>query len=447
MEANQKVRLVVCSLFQDAGEATRALELANGLMEQHPAGLSPEIIFLSHGGRFDQTFAKAGFLVMPAQPRLPGIGFQQDLKTTLFQFVGDAALAADLLRGERDALLKLHPDLILHGFWPVAGMAAKLCGIPEISYLPIPFEPGAFSTYLLRDLPDFLGPLTLFPYSIRTKIMASIPKCVKARVPLLRQSNLIRAYEEVGGAENRPKNLFDMLKADFTVVNDFPAFYQGEQIPKNFAITGPLFPRGTPGDDVDPEVKKRMAPDSGKLRVFCTLGSSGGKDFLLEAIRALKQMERCTAVILCPPAVCPLEDAKKAAGGSPDLYITDTFVPALQVNKMADVTLCHGGQGTLQTAIAGGTPIVGFAVQPEQQINLDHIVSFGAAIRLPARRWKAGPIRNALTAVDSDPKYRLNMETLQKKLFSIDGRAEAAKAIWENWASIRRPSSGFPHSL
>lgn len=70
MKAKKKVRIVVCSLFQDAGEATRALELANGREEQSPDGLNPEIIFLSHGGRFDRAFAEAGFPVEPAQPGL-----------------------------------------------------------------------------------------------------------------------------------------------------------------------------------------------------------------------------------------------------------------------------------------------------------------------------------------------------------------------------------------
>lgn len=105
---------------------------------------------------------------------------------------------------------------------------------------------------------------------------------------------------------------------------------------------------------------------------------------------------------------------------------------------MADITLCHGGQGTLQTAIAGVTPIVGVAMQPEQQINLDHIASFGAAIRLPARRWKADCIQNALAEVRSDPRYRANMKTLREMLLSIDGRTDAAKAIWDYWISRKR---------
>lgn len=433
----KKVRIVFCSLFQDAGEATRALELARGLRRQCPPGLSPEIIFLSHGGRFDEAFAEAGFSVTPAKPALPGVGFRQDLKTSALEFVGDAGLAAELLRGEYEAMLEIRPDFVIHGFWPVAGMAAKLTGTPEICYLPVPFEPKAFSTWLLQDLPDFVGPLTLLPKTVRMKIMAAIPKSLKLKMPLLRQKNLVRAFELAGGKENRPENLFDMLKSDFTIINDFSVFYEGKPLPQNFAVTGPLFPKGTRDAEIDPEIQRRLKPDSGKLKIFCTLGSSGGKDFLLEAIRALKRMENCTSVVLCPPSVCPFQEAKNVAGGSPDLYLTDAFVPALKVNKMADVVLSHGGQGTLQTAVASGTPVVGFAVQPEQQINLEHIVSFGAAVRLPSRRWKADAICGALKTVGTDPHYRSKMQILQKLLTEIDGETEAAKAIW-NFCSSQR---------
>lgn len=438
MENKRKVRIVISSLFQDAGEATRALELAKGLLHECPPGLYPELIFFSHGGRFDQEFIRDGFSVVPAQPALPGVGFRQDLKTTAFELIGDAVLAAELLRGELDGMRRLEPDFVLHGFWPVAGMAAKLAGVPEVCYLPLPLEPGAFAHYLLRDLPDFLGPLTLLPPFVRKKIMASVPAAVKLKAPHLRQKNLIQAYRAAGGAEPAPKNLFDMLKADFTVVNDFPIFYQGDPIPTNFAVTGPLFPWGADSEEPDPAIAEVLNYAEKGLRVFCTLGSSGGKSFLMEAIRALRLLDGCAAAILCPPAVCPLDEARVAACGSPNLYLTDRFVPALKVNRMADVVLCHGGQGTLQTAVACGTPVTGFAMQPEQQVNLDHIASFGGGIRLPARQWKAENIRTALARVAGNPEYRYRMARLREILLSSDGRTESAKAVWRYWLSRRK---------
>ncbi|MDI2091758.1 hypothetical protein [Commensalibacter oyaizuii] len=52
------------------------------------------------------------------------------------------------------------------------------------------------------------------------------------------------------------------------------------------------------------------------------------------------------------------------------VYVINKFIPALKVNLMADVILCHGGQGTLQTAFYVGTSVVGVAMQQEQFIDL-----------------------------------------------------------------------------
>jgi hypothetical protein len=74
----------------------------------------------------------------------------------------------------------------------------------------------------LQDLPDFLVPLTYLPTSFRKKIMGSIPKSLKLKTPVLKQSNILKALEKLDYNEKKPEihNLFDMLGADFTIIND-----------------------------------------------------------------------------------------------------------------------------------------------------------------------------------------------------------------------------------
>ncbi|AVK50512.1 hypothetical protein AXY43_22270 [Clostridium sp. MF28] len=75
--------------------------------------------------------------------------------------------------------------------------------------------------------------------------------------------------------------------------------------------------------------------------------------------------------------------------------------------------MLYGGQGTVQTAIASGTPIVGFAMQPEQQINLDNVVMKGAGIRIPINRWNAPKIQLAIRNIIKDTSYKENINTLK----------------------------------
>ena len=431
--AVKNIKIAISSLTQDAGEATRALELAKGLRESCPADVCLKIIFLSHGSTFDSVFIENGFEVYPVKPKLAGVGFMSDLATTTLNMVGSVDLAYALLKGEVDALSEIRPDVLLHGFWPVAGIASKVCKIPkEICYLPIPFEKEAFSTYLLQDLPDFLVPLTYLPKSFRKKIMSSIPKSLKLKVPILRQSNILKALEKLSCDDKMPEihNLFDMLSADFTVINDFPDFYSGCKLPDNFKVTGPLFSLTAKTQNIDSEIIEYFS-DSSKIKIFCTLGSSGKQEHLIEAIKGLSALpsKKYISVVLCPKAVCPIAYAKAAADGFSNIYITDTFVPALQVNALADIVLSHGGQGTVQTAVASDTPIVGFAMQPEQQVNLDHIAAFGGAIRLPISRWKSANIQKAIIEISSSAKYKENIQRLQTILQKTDGKKEAAAAM------------------
>ena len=125
-----------------------------------------------------------------------------------------------------------------------------------------------------------------------------------------------------------------------------------------------------------------------------------------------------------------LEDAKKAAMGNKNIYITDQFVPAPKVNELADIVISHGGQGTVQTAIASQTPIIGVALQPEQQINLDNVVLQGGAIRIPLHRFHSRRIHAMIRKMSGTDTYQKNIKKLQKYLFSSDGKQKAASAIW-----------------
>ncbi len=436
MESIKIIKFVISALFQDAGEATRAIELARGLREECPPKIKLEVIFLSHEDSFNSKIQNDGFEIFQVSPKLPGIGFRDDLKTTADNMIGDEDLAYRLLQGEVEALKQIQPDVFIHGFWPIAGIGAKLARVPlEISYLPIPFEQEAFSTYLMKDIPDFIEPLTRMPAGVRKFIMSKIPKSVKLKAPMLKQENILKAYARITGKQETPEmqNLFDMLKSDFTIVNDFPIFYEGVKLPEKFKVVGPLYSPSEPFEELDIKIRQHFDPEKKKIKIFCTLGSSGGRENLIEAIKALTAgaSPEWDSVVLCPASVCPIQEAQALAAGYQNIYITDAFVPALKINSMADLVVSHGGQGTVQTAIASGTPIVGFAAQPEQQINLDNIVMRGAAIRIPVQQWKAEEIRNAIIEVSGSPEYKQNMKELQEIQRGINGKKNSAIAIWE----------------
>jgi UDP:flavonoid glycosyltransferase YjiC (YdhE family) len=85
----------------------------------------------------------------------------------------------------------------------------------------------------------------------------------------------------------------------------------------------------------------------------------------------------------------------------------------------------------VQTAAASGTPVVEIALQPEQQMNLDHMEEYGAALRIPCKKWRSAAIRNAVCLILHNDSYKENAQALMKKIIGMDGGKEAAAIIWE----------------
>jgi UDP:flavonoid glycosyltransferase YjiC (YdhE family) len=375
----------------------------------------------------------AGFEVYDCSSELGGVGFRDQLRTQFPELVGDSNIARELIEGERRALSEIQPDLVIYGFWPMDSIASQLLGIPGVCFLPLPLHPDVLSSSLLKDVPDDLKPLTYLPLPLRRFIVRHVPKPVKMRAPGFRQENIRLAAQACGWSGSSRKNLFDMLRADLTIVLDLEDFYVGETLPSTFRIVGPLYATSDRAADIDPAILRLFDPSDEKPKVLCTMRSSGYKEHLLEAVRALTSGigSGWNSVILAPPAICSLQEAKAHAGVGTNSYITDAFVPALSVNELADVVVSHGGQGTVQTALTCGTPIVGVAMQLEQQVNLDNVGAKGAGIRIPTHRWTASNIQGALRNVLEDRRYQENARRLQQSVRRADGKKRSAEAIWQ----------------
>lgn len=435
METKKYLKIVFSAVLSDAGEVTRAIEIADGIRTYCPEGYELDIIFLSTGSRFEEKVISNGFKIFKCLPQLPGIGFREDFKTQGSNLIGDVKLAGELLKGEIDALKELKPDIIIYGFNPIAGLARRMVDKPicGICYMPTPMQKDVYLTSLMKDVPDNIKPLTYFPLDFRRSIIKLIPKSLKLKVPAFVQINIVKALKDFQWNGEPVKTVFDMLKADLTIINDFEEFNKDHKLPNNFKVVGPLYAPSPQNPKIDDNILNIFNDNNKRLKIFCTLGSSGDKESLFEAIKAFTQGvgKEWSAVILAPPAVCKIDEARECAGNAPNVYITDEFVPAPLVNALADVVVSHGGQGTIQTAIASGTPIVGFAMQPEQQINLDNVVAIGGGIRIPKHRWNVSNIQAAIKKINAEPSYKENIKTLGKVLESTDGKKNAALAIWK----------------
>lgn len=425
------IYVVLSVAWQDAGDTTRAIAMATALRDQCPPGLDLKVDFLSCGSRFEYQITNAGFNIVAAQPRVKGISVAHDLGWDWPEFFGSEDIARSFIEGQLAAFKSLKPDIVFHGMWAPASIAARLLGIRTINFLPVPLHPSAFAHGLVRDLPDMMPLFTRLPRPARRNI-AWWASGLMTKAPIFRQHRLGAAAAAYGWPIKGPISLFDMNMADLNLVNDHPIFHQEYlyRLPKNIVLTGPLY--ATDNSELDQDIAMHLKKGPGPS-ILVTMGSSGTEEFLFEAIRALKLTpeDNWTAVVLASKSICSLEKAKSIAAGDSRLLITDRFIPALAANSLADVIISHGGQGTVQCALAAGKPIVGVALQVEQQTNLDNAMNHGAAIRIQKQFWKAKNIRNAVLTVLHNHSYADKARTLAQILNAMDGAKTAAQVMWK----------------
>ena len=418
----------------NAGDTTRGVEVARALeAKAKREGRETEITFICppiDGPNFENTIRRAGFGIgytaVPLTPRV--IENFMNADRTGAEFVPELDRAKLYIEKYAEDLRRRAPDLVINGCIPPAGIAARLVGLPTVTYLPFPAHPAWVERHLLKDIPDELeNALTARLPKAWRRGLVRLASRLATKKPFFTQPTLARAGRSLGWQESRP-NLFSMLRADVELVTDLPDFYSGEDTGPRARITGPLFSL-PPDTEIDPRILEVFRPENAR-KVLLTMGSSGEKRYFLEAVKALAR-GGFRAVVVVQPTICTIAEVRASVAIPDSIYLTDSFVPAHQVSPLADVAIIHGGQGTVQTTVAAGTPFVGVGMQAEQQTNLDNLALRGAGIRIARRNWSAEAVRAALDSVLDNPSYKQKATEMAARFAAMDGHAAAAEAIWE----------------
>ena len=100
------------------------------------------------------------------------------------------------------------------------------------------------------------------------------------------------------------------------------------------------------------------------------------------------------------------------------------------------LAIIHGGQGSNQTAIASGTPLIGFTLHGEQRLNLKIIERHEAGICLPLKAIKKTIFRSAIHRVLTDDKYKTNMKRLRSLQERYNGAENTAKILKKHISNV-----------
>jgi hypothetical protein len=446
-----RVAFFVC--FVNAGVTTRGVEIAKALREElarDSRSSAPTIDFRLFSWKgpdaisYESVARKAGFDdISYYGPELDEKAWTEIMKQIHSgrQLLDKDRLVGNL-QGALQALRDYKPHLVVHGMFPDISVASQMLGVPHIMFTPAPFWDRAWMEgYLGRDIPDFMATwwTDLLPLWVRRAFMELNLRRRRAGKNVIYEASLSCGWKPANNDTSALHQADCYLLADRA--ENYKDFDFGSA---NVKIVGPVFAGSSHQQDSatteelsDAMKKLLQAGDehvAGKNKIFVTMGSSGGKEFLVEAVKAvLMGRGDWKAIVALPPSQCSTQELRNSIGTDlPDdrILLTEDFVPCHSIARQVDVVICHGGQGTVQTALAAGTPMVGTGMQWEQQLNLDNCGE--ACIRIPKRKWKAPVIRDALVEIlERNDRHKSEAVRLRDEILRSDGARNAAEVIFE----------------
>jgi UDP:flavonoid glycosyltransferase YjiC (YdhE family) len=400
------------SYGHNLGDFTRALETAKGMKES-----GARVKFFNHGGVHNQMISEAGIEEEDLQPELTWEQHQVIMDINRYKAPLGTPVPVnkeqwiEMTESDLKAFEEYKPDGVYAGLNLSCMISVPYAKLPMVTQVPTVNCP-AFIHKELYNMPNTMEKnffmRHVLPGFIKRKIMKRVllGDTAKASLGSFNEARKHFGLEPI-------YNITKLVRGDITLLPDMPELSRlpEEELTPGYYYTGPIFSKmGLP---VDEDIRKVFNRPG--INIFCSLGSSGFPETLELIIKTLKQEENFNVVCATTTILDP-----KVLGPNNDRFYACRFLPAHMVNEMADIAVLHGGQGTIQTAVWAGTPVVGIGFQAEQQANIDAIVHAGMAVRIPLYAVSPRRILNAVRKV-SGSTYKRNASILKEKARATDG--------------------------
>ncbi|EXG79894.1 nucleotide disphospho-sugar-binding domain-containing protein [Cryptosporangium arvum] len=192
--------------------------------------------------------------------------------------------------------------------------------------------------------------------------------------------------------------------------------------------TGPLFARLE--QPVPDEVQRFLDAPGPLVYVAITSSGVGLVRSVLEALAPLAVKVLVAATVHDRTALADVTGTAK--------FLVAGVLPSHRIMPRADLAVTAGGQGSVQTAMASGTPLLGIPLQPEQLLNVALVERLGAARSVPSGQATVSRLRRVARRMLGDPSYRRAAERIHDRYADVDGAALAAEAILDGEAIVPR---------
>jgi UDP:flavonoid glycosyltransferase YjiC (YdhE family) len=394
-------------------ETTRMIEIARA------CGDAFHCEFFGYGGEYEHLINQAGFICHTLEPRLTPQRAEELWKADRMERGGKFFTAAELATRVRHELAlyeRVRPAAVIIGFTMSAFISPRAAGIPLVSVNPFaltrPFFQAGPTIWgeMLRGtplgwLPEGLLNRAINGWALRTRVW----------------TGALNQTAKQFGAPIFPRSI-DIFRGDYTLVTDIPQLTGVPDLPDKWQYVGPIYARLA--GEIPPEI---AALPRDRPLIYFAMGSSANQDVLARVMRMFAG-QPYTVIAPIKRHLSGLETAV------PDNVLVFDWLPAHLVNPLADVAVIHGGQGTVQTACASGTPFLGIGLQPEQDINVLQAAQFGSALHLNRYAVTEERVLTAVHRLLTVPGFRQKAADLRRELEQWPGAANVAAFLRQTFS-------------
>lgn len=389
-------------------ETTRMIEIANASRDRF------RCVFFGYSDLYSNLIEQAGFEFRRMSPWLTKEKIEHLWKVDRMESFADPFTETELhQRVESEVALyeELKPSAVVIGFTLSVIVSARVAKVPLVYVMPFP---------LTRPFLD--ANLSTWPDEFDYSLFRIFPSQFLDRLTnqWLKNTKLwIKPFQRVARHFGIPpiNRLVDIYEGDFNLVTDIPQLTGVSQLPENWQYIGPIFAHLE--GDVPLELKN-LSHD--QPVIYCAMGSSANRNILKTVIESFEG----TPYTVIAPIKAHIQDGNITV---PKNVLVYDWLPAHKVNPLADIAVIHGGQGTVQTACAAGTPFVGIGLQPEQESNIDAIVRQGSALRIRKRRLNRQSLLASIEQLLNDKAARQKAKEIQELTLAWDGTKNAAEFL------------------
>lgn len=415
-------------------ETSRLLALAQALRAR-----GAEVVIASHGGPFENLLGEAGTHWVRLTRDEDGLATQARFIRGITSWgATDVPLYEDdqlrrYVQAETAFLRDARADLVHIGFTLSAYLSSRAVGIPlSTSHVGSFVEPILAAGLAPVPVNPSRADLARLPVGLQRRAVNLVPRL------LARPAAQINAHASELGLPH-VAGLMGLMSGDLVLVTELPEVLglRREDVEDWHAgwasrrrrharhrLTGPLFAHlDIPIPDHVEDFLSRHDD------VVYVSPSSVTSDAVRRIVTSAQATGSPVLVAATLHDLHDLADARTCVAG---------VLPNHLVMPRVAAAVIMGGQGTVQTALAAGTPLVGLPLHPEQELNVAVAERRGAALRLPPSSAGTAALTRALTTVTNNASFAEGARGVQRLYETVDGAGRAADAMLAHLAQPHR---------